>query len=376
MTIGENPAVQLATSPRIYTCGDAKVDRCTSTVTQQQNIHSVCGVSRPANSDPFHSGEADTVAVCHVALADVGGAGTTNLVNTCSYPSEQPNSDPSDCVLIARDAFIRIQKIIDVSAAVTFNFNITPLPGGIASNPAVSQAFTNGGVTTLTSSYLPIQSGVDHNVAEVVASGWEIDTSTGNAPSCTGSTLSGGNGSFSTATISNVEAAPDNQITCTFKNKLQLASVNVTKTGSDSGSQNGAVFTLYAGTGTGGTVVGTCTVSSGQCAPSSGPSSPSFPNLLPGTYTLDETSVPAGYTKPASLPDTFSVVGGESKSIPITNAAEPGSAAITKLDDANNPVAVPYSRSTRRRESPTACPPDPRRVHVRPTCPGRARSPT
>ena len=30
VTIGGSPAVQQAVSPRIYTCGDAKVDRCTA----------------------------------------------------------------------------------------------------------------------------------------------------------------------------------------------------------------------------------------------------------------------------------------------------------------------------------------------------------
>ena len=39
----------------------------------------------------------DTVATAHVQLADVGG-GVAKLINVCSYPSQEPNSDPSDCV--------------------------------------------------------------------------------------------------------------------------------------------------------------------------------------------------------------------------------------------------------------------------------------
>ncbi len=61
------------------------------------------------------------------------------------------------------------------------------------------------------------------------------------------------------------------------------------------------MFTLYSGTGTGGQVVGTCTVqANGSCTPS-------FTNLQPGTYTIDETTVPAGYNKDPNLPFTFTV---------------------------------------------------------------------
>ena len=45
---------------------------------------------------------------------------------------------------------------------------------------------------------------------------------------------------------------------------------------------------------------------SGHC----GPNTPTFSDLVTGTYTLDETTVPSGYTKPASLPDTFDLVSG------------------------------------------------------------------
>ena len=52
-----------------------------------------------ANMDPFHAGQADTVATCSIDLDDFGGAGIAVLTDTCSYPSMQPNSDPSDCVI-------------------------------------------------------------------------------------------------------------------------------------------------------------------------------------------------------------------------------------------------------------------------------------
>jgi hypothetical protein len=116
-------------------------------------------------------------------------------------------------------------------------------------------------------------------------------------------------------------------------NIRNCGSVAVTKLGSDGGSQAGAVFTLYSGTGTGGTVVGTCTVqASGSCTPL-------FADLPVGTYTLDETTVPAGYDKDPTLPFSFSVAAGESKALTFTDPARPATANVRKTDDAG--AAVP-----------------------------------
>src|SRR6478672_1195607 len=56
VTIQGNPATQASTSPRVYTCGDGKVDRCTSTYAQVATINSACATNTDA-SDPFHSGQ-------------------------------------------------------------------------------------------------------------------------------------------------------------------------------------------------------------------------------------------------------------------------------------------------------------------------------
>ncbi len=54
-----------------------------------------------APADPFPAGRdypRDTVGACSVNLPDIG-SGTAQLIDVCSYPSQQPNSDPSDCVI-------------------------------------------------------------------------------------------------------------------------------------------------------------------------------------------------------------------------------------------------------------------------------------
>ncbi len=96
VTVGGDPLVHQQT--RAYTCGDERSDRCT----QAQSLvatSSTCTVGQTA-TDPFASGDEhpdDTTAECDATLADLGAG--AQLLNTCSYPSEQPNSAPEDCVL-------------------------------------------------------------------------------------------------------------------------------------------------------------------------------------------------------------------------------------------------------------------------------------
>lgn len=86
----------------LYTCGDARNDRCTSPIAvvplSQRSAGTTCQLSLNSNTNPFGDNP-DTRIFCTVVLADVGASSAT-LINTCSYPSQQPNSDPSDCVVV------------------------------------------------------------------------------------------------------------------------------------------------------------------------------------------------------------------------------------------------------------------------------------
>jgi len=115
VTTQDSPATLQATTT--YSCGDAKIDRCTSPATPISNGTTSCAVSQVTN-DPFagppnsakgDSYPKDTQGSCTVQLSAVGGA-TAKLIDVCSYPSEQPNSDPSDCV-IARDNAGKIEVV-------------------------------------------------------------------------------------------------------------------------------------------------------------------------------------------------------------------------------------------------------------------------
>ncbi len=100
VTTNNNPAT--FTSLTLYSCGDAKPDRCTTPATALTGPYaSSCTVNQQA-TQPFATGTGtpnDTVATCTIVLADFGAA-NIELVDVCSYPSQQPNSDPSDCVII------------------------------------------------------------------------------------------------------------------------------------------------------------------------------------------------------------------------------------------------------------------------------------
>jgi hypothetical protein len=116
---------------RLFTCNNKRSDQCTGSVLVPGNTcsggtnagascasQSDClgvsdGICMPAgtttcsavvtNTDPFPAGDSspnDAVATCSVDLTDFGAAGSTaTLIDVCSYPSQIPNSDPSDCVL-------------------------------------------------------------------------------------------------------------------------------------------------------------------------------------------------------------------------------------------------------------------------------------
>ena len=123
-------------------------------------------------------------------------------------------------------------------------------------------------------------------------------------------------------------------ITIEDKDIALCGSVEVTKVGSDGGSQAGAVFTLYeGGPDPLGDVVGTCTVNGdGDCVNDDGTTTfpPSFDDLQPGTYTIDETTVPDGYGKDTDLPQTFTVAAGQNVQLSYEDPALTGAIQITK----------------------------------------------
>jgi hypothetical protein len=95
---------------RLFRCGDDKVDRCTNGTFLPGPYTTTCEVTQQ-KTDPFSPAAPngpgdqypnDTEILCGVDMDEFGLPGTVAvLIDACSYPSREPNSDPSDCVAFA-----------------------------------------------------------------------------------------------------------------------------------------------------------------------------------------------------------------------------------------------------------------------------------
>jgi Prealbumin-like fold domain len=292
VTIEGDPAQQSSLSPRLYTCGDDKVDRCTQPVGQITSFSTTCSASETA-TDPFPSGSNspfDMTALCTVQLADVGGT-VAKLINTCSYPSEAPNSDPSDCVLIPRDGFLKIVKnATPDDPSAQFNFFLDGDPTAI---------FTTNGSGT--SSTIGVRTDNNpHSLSETFPSGWQQDSATCDDGSAVGA----------------LNVSSDETVTCTFDNSLALGTLIVKKhvVSDNGGALTASDFNLHVKK----------SGSDVTDSPASGSESGTSYSLNSGSYDVSEDATPSGYTRTGFTGDCDSsgnvtVVAGQTKTCTITN---------------------------------------------------------
>jgi hypothetical protein len=115
--------------PILYSCNDSRADRCSGSVALRPAIGTTCTVA-VTSTDPFPSGDSspkDTTASCSIPLANFNGAGLAELLDVCSYPSAQPNSDPSDCVVISQDKgnLEVIKDVVPDDASTSWDITVT-----------------------------------------------------------------------------------------------------------------------------------------------------------------------------------------------------------------------------------------------------------
>jgi hypothetical protein len=185
VTFGGNPSTIQTT--RLFTCGDDSAFKCTQAMVEVTGFASSCTVD-VTNTDPFPSGDvspADTTTACTIVLADIPGG---LLIDVCSYPSQQPNSDPSDCVVHPTGTTAVTLKAFTASAtragvvlgwrtaseAGTLGFNVYRVKAGklIKLNRALiaSKAVTRGGVYRFLDR-TPVKAGSGYRLQEVTLSG-------------------------------------------------------------------------------------------------------------------------------------------------------------------------------------------------------------
>ncbi len=156
---------------RLYTCvADSKSDRCGGPALVPSVAVASTGTASVQETDPFGtSGRSDndcsdggvtgcliddTVAELGVELSDFGGA-NAKLINVCSYPSQEPNSDPSDCIFTPNNGFLTIRKV-DTKSGDTTTFNFTTNPA--AQDGTAAFSVNGSGDAATIKSYRPTTS--------------------------------------------------------------------------------------------------------------------------------------------------------------------------------------------------------------------------
>ncbi len=291
-TVKGDPAEIVSTT--LYACtADAKVDRCTGPALLTITGDTSCDAAILA-ADPFPTGDFypnDAVITCTIDLSDVG-ASTAELVNVCSYPSQEPNSDPSDCVLIIRDGALRVTKVVTNDNGGTLKceaFSFTVQPGAISENFEADPDCSN---------LVAVEPGT-YSVTEPAVSGYA--TSYDN---CT-----------------NVAVASGEIETCTITNNDQGATLTVTKIviNDNGGTAEVADFPLFI---------------DGNATSSGSPVS-----VNAGLHTVSETGdtdYAATIGGDCAADGSVSIALGQSKSCTITNDdAAPGLTLVKAVTNDN-----------------------------------------
>jgi len=331
-----NPAVWVATS--LYSCNDGKTDRCAGPTLVWNTLNgpqppagsSSCSASIPLNSDPFTHGKGnvcngancstrDTVAACAVNMNDFGAtAATAFLINVCTFPSGEPNSNPFDCVITPDNGFLTIVKAGPPTGDTTaFPFN---LGTSQVSQNGTSQWTINGAGSQQNISFRP----GTYDLREAIPANWKLDSAScevSNAGTGTGTTtaVSGP----ANAGVTGFQILSGRETTCTFTNSKNFAKLTLTKTvvNDNGGIAAPGDFTLK---------IGTNAVVQGVNQ-----------QLDPGSYVLSETG-PGGYTAGSwsctgfstgggSLAgSTVTLVAGEDVTCGITNNDRPATLTVIK----------------------------------------------
>lgn len=339
VTVQNTPATFVA--GRMYSCGDKKADRCAQPVVLLSNVASSATAGVSANSDPFGTHgtpdffnaahitgntcgatpgcyTADTVAVVNLKLSDTGSA-NAKVLNVCSYPSQEPNSDPSECVVAPNSGFLTIVKSAPAGTSDLFTFD---LHDGAANNGATHWEI-NGPGTVVSS--VPIAPGTTYDLTEGFGTAWQI---TAGSTSCAIQTVPPtSTGTFATPTISNFTIQSGLETICTFTNAIRNGTLIVKKhvIKDNGGTAVAGDFTVHVKSGS----------SDVSGSPAAGSEAGTSYSLPPGSYTVSENTPPNGYTQTSITGDcdasgNVTVVAGGTKTCTINNDDQAATLIVIK----------------------------------------------
>ena len=331
----------------VYQCSDGRVDRCTNPVLLPVTspITNLCHLESSFVQGTFDAtGVGDTEIHCDItaingALVSPSSAlAGSSLINTCSYPSREPNSDPSDCIF----------EEIPVPPSLTLNKVVTRNNGGTALESSWTLTAT-GALDPSTDLSGPGAAGSADVVSgatfkpdtyTLAESGSVAGYTNGGTYSCV-KTPAGGTAGAPVVSNTITLAAGDSAI-CTITNDDNAPSLTLNKVvTSDQGlSAAESSWTLTA---------------TGALDPStdlSGPGAAGSADVASGatfkadTYTLAESGTVAGYTNGTTYSCVKTPAGGAAGSAVVSNTITlaVGDSAICTITNTDNP-ATPAIRT-------------------------------
>jgi hypothetical protein len=211
---------------QFYRCDDTRPERCmgATVISAASTCTAAVAGNHATPADPFPSGSdhpADTVGACTVNLADMGSTNhgvPPKLLDVCSYPSQQPNSDPSDCVSYRNNTGrLEVRKILR-PATNPGRFNL------LIDSSIEASAVGDGGTTGE-----QIVDAGRHTVSETTAT----NTNLGDYNTWITCRDGNGGGSIVAAQANNspltLDVPDGSDIVCTILNERQTGIIYVTK---------------------------------------------------------------------------------------------------------------------------------------------------
>ena len=220
-------------------------------------------------------------AAINLTLSDVFSSGVCTHFGSAylksrssgnSFTSELKDFIAPVPVNISNCGSLTIKKVTEPSPDPTdtsFSFTVN---GSNPPNTALPKTFSlkNGETNTTT-----VFANTNFSAAETVPTNWALKSAT----------CDNGSGSLTGSTISSISVGADENVTCTFTNKLQLGAIKISKTSTKGDSPlAGATFQIKDADGN---VVGTPSSDANGVA--------CVANLVFGTYSVKETAAPTGY---------------------------------------------------------------------------------
>ncbi len=280
---------------KLYSCGDGRVDRCDQPTLLINNPTSSCSASvqgtdpfpGPPNNEQGDDYPNDTEANCNVNVSDVGGS-TAVLLDVCSYPSDQPNSDPSDCIIIqSRTGKLEVVKdLIPGTDSGLFNLQIN----GVTEAANVGDGGTTGEKV--------LDEGA-HTVGETAGT----STNLGNYTTAIVCKDLNGTGSIvaqsSNAGPLSVNLSDQQDIVCTITNSLQDGTIIVHKDVQGPNGEDVSDSTSF-----------TVNLDGADAESITESTTVTYNNVAAGTHTITEDTPPAGYTLFSMTPDNDAGTSG------------------------------------------------------------------